>query len=380
MKVLYFANVAAEYRIPFFNELNNKVNIEFVITKQSINNKVYNFGKGVEINGKFTFLCNNKLKHYIELIFILIKREYDICVVPPLDSFSEMIDAMLITLLAKIRNKKIIYFWEKWQPDEKYIPFKKSIKNKLQKCAYKVIDSAIDMVLVPGKKSYEYFTQYLNCNSDKVKYVINSSIISEKKDFVNVRAKYKIDKSKVVILYFGRIVRFKGLDILIKAVSQLNDEQITLLICGDGDYKPYCEEMAKRLGVKNIIFTGKIESKERYNYFRESDLFILPSRIDNGGIEAWGLTVNEAMEMKIPCIVSDSVGCANEIILNDENGFIFKSEDSEDLSEKIKQIINDNDLKELIIQNAVDTVEHIYNYKNMSDSFIDKFKSLVEGV
>lgn len=379
MKVLYCTNVAAEYRIPFFNKLEERINVEFVITRQSLNDQIYNFGKGTKIEGKVTFIDKSKVKHYIQLLNIVINRDYDICIIPPLDSFGEMIDALIIALLSKIRGKKTIYFWEKWQPS-KDIPLKKRVKNLLQKIAFRAINPLINKVLVPGKKSYIYFTNYLRCNPKKITCVINSSIIIEKCKKNNIREEYGIEKNKFVVLYFGRIVRFKGLDILIRAVSLIKNKELVLLICGDGEFKSECEELVKSLRMENVIFTGRIKSSERHNYFRESDLFVLPSRNYNGGIEAWGLTINEAMEMGTPCIVSDHVGCADEIVINKETGLIFESDNYIQLAEKINEVYENKELSNRLIKTAANIVKKTYNYNSMANSFIKQFKSVRRGL
>lgn len=375
MKVLYFANIAAEYRIPFFKEMEKRIDIKFVITKQSLNQRIYNFGINLEQLNRITFLSENIFKHYVELINILITEDYDLCVVPPLDSFTEMIDIFIITFISSLKRKKNVLFWEKWKPEEEYIPIRKKLKNELQRRAFKCVRKRIDLALVPSQKSKEYFEKYLKFPKVKIKKVINTSQILVSDFNLNIRQKYNIDDKTCVVLYFGRVISRKGLDILIKAISKIGQNNIQLIVCGDGDFLEYNKELAKRLKV-NCIFTGKIKTEERKMYFKSADIFVLPSRIEDGVIEAWGLTVNEAMDLEVACITSDIVGCSDDLIKDNINGLVFENESVESLKEKILKIKNDSNFKSKIIKNAKATIDDIYNYSNMADSFIKAFKSI----
>lgn len=377
MKILYFANVAAQYRLSFFHCMQEKGDVKFVITHQYKNNLIYNFGNDTNEYENFVFLEKNFLSHYFNLVKILINEDFDCCMVPPLDSIKEMLDVYLIVLIAKIRKKKCFYFWEKWKPKKEMLPVKKIFKNSIQKLSFLIIKNRLDYVLVPGEKSKKYFEEYLKYPSNKIRNVINTSIINEKNKKNSIRKKYGIDNEKKVILYFGRIVKFKGLDILIKAFNNMtNTENTYLLVCGDGEFKKDCLNLVDKRN-NNIIFTGKINSNERYDYFFESDIFVLPSRNDNGTIEAWGLTVAEAMDLGLACVISDMVGCSDELVKNNMNGLIFESENYIELSEKLDYIVNNNEFRDEIVDNAHKTIENKYNYEKMSESFLSIFDEIL---
>lgn len=377
MKILYFANVAAQYRIPFFKAMEENCDIKFVITHQYKDKVIYDFGDNLNNIDRIMFLKKNILIHYIQLIKLLIKEEYDCCMIPPLDSIKEIIDVYIILFIIKIKKKKCVYFWEKWTPNKDYIPIKKRIKNKFQKVCFKIVSKNIDKVLVPGDKSYNYFIHELKYPSEKIKFVIDTSIIQNKDKNKNIREKYNISKESNIILYFGRIIPVKGLDILVKAFSKLSKEfNVTLLICGDGYFKEECEMLSRRLELENIVFTGSIKSEFRYDFFYESDIFVLPSRIYDGNIEAWGLTVAEAMDLGLSCIVSDMVGCSNTLVTDNVNGMIFKNDNVESLYEKLYELITKKELKNNIEKNARLTIINKYNYLNMSKSFINEINDI----
>ncbi len=77
------------------------------------------------------------------------------------------------------------------------------------------------------------------------------------------------------------------------------------------------EEELKAMAKQNVHFLGAINNKELSGYYQKMDVFVLPSLI-----EPWGLVVEEALNNGLPVIVSDRVGCAEEII-DESNGIVF---------------------------------------------------------
>ena len=63
-----------------------------------------------------------------------------------------------------------------------------------------------------------------------------------------------------------------------------------------------------------------------------ADIFVLPSK---GLYETWGLAVNEAMHMGVPCLVSDRVGCQQDLVTPGATGWVFRSDSPADLSRQL---------------------------------------------
>jgi glycosyltransferase involved in cell wall biosynthesis len=73
--------------------------------------------------------------------------------------------------------------------------------------------------------------------------------------------------------------------------------------------------------VRFLPFANQSEMPARYAL---ADLFVLPSR---GLYETWGLAVNEAMHLGVPCLVSDRVGCQRDLVTDGETGWVFPATD-----------------------------------------------------
>lgn len=369
MKLLFFHNTAPEYRIPFFLKLSKKIDVKFIFTMMDTNKKVYDneidYEKLDDINYK---IIGKSLNRYIQIFNSIRKSECDVIIIPPLDSLLEYLDGLLIFILGKIKRKKIAYFWEKWEAPSDKIPFKKHLKNSIQKNVCKIIINNIDRCIASGSKSKEYFKS-LGISEKKITIIPDCSLAEKRKNTYNLRERYSIEKNKKILLYYGRIVERKGLDKLIEAYGMLKKNiDLCLLVAGDGNFKNKCEEMVNDKKLDNIIFTGKIHPDERSVFFSQCDIFILPSYFYEGIVEAWGLTVNEAMQFSKPVISTTAVGSAYDLI-NGKNGIMVEENNILQLKKAIEKVLDDDFIKNAEVE-CEKTIKK-YTYENMVNDFIN---------
>lgn len=98
-----------------------------------------------------------------------------------------------------------------------------------------------------------------------------------------------------------------------------------LVFVGDGPERGRLESLAAGAPagmVRFLPFANQTEMPARYAL---ADIFALPSR---GFYETWGLAVNEAMHLGLPCLVSDLVGCQQDLVLPGETGWVFPAADN----------------------------------------------------
>lgn len=141
------------------------------------------------------------------------------------------------------------------------------------------------------------------------------------------------------VLYVGRMVSVKGVDILIrafhKASSQYHD--LRLILVGTGKELNEYRSLIKNLSIESkVIITGFVCDEDLWYYYSIADLFVYPSI---AGTEAFGISLLEAMRYHIPCLVADTGGC-KEVIK--DAGVTFRDRDYEDLMKKMMLILNDN--------------------------------------
>lgn len=130
-------------------------------------------------------------------------------------------------------------------------------------------------------------------------------------------------------LFVGRLTAVKNLQFLIRVFNELPTCELTIVGFGE------LESELRAIASQNIKFMGAVSNKHLYKVYQDHDVFILPSYS-----EPWGLVVEEALNNGLPVIVSDRVGCADEIIEDGTNGLIFKNNDAQSLHNCIKKIRN----------------------------------------
>lgn len=125
----------------------------------------------------------------------------------------------------------------------------------------------------------------------------------------------------VVVLSVGRLVPEKGLDILVRAIAQTDDERLRLVIAGAGPEADRLAELARDLGVR-LQLRGDLPEDRLAAEYVAADVFALLSPS-----EPWGVVVNEAAASGLPLVLSDRVGAAHDLLRDGENGFIVPAGD-----------------------------------------------------
>ena len=155
----------------------------------------------------------------------------------------------------------------------------------------------------------------------------------EARKFLNLPANEKL------ILFFGFIRDYKGLDVLLEAMKELKDREIKLIIAGEfysneSKYKKIINELS--LENKLYLFTEFIPSSEVKYYFSASDVVILPYRdATQSGI------VQIAMNFHKP-VIATNVGGLAEVISDNSTGFIVEKENPQDLAIVIENFYHQN--------------------------------------
>ena len=170
-----------------------------------------------------------------------------------------------------------------------------------------------------------------------------------------------------------RLIYNKGIDILIKAFETVHKEfpDISLYIIGDGPEKENLINLSKNMGLTSCIhFTGTLSLEELFAYMKGAILHVCPSRAEGGGI----VNVEASACGCIP--IGSNVDGIPEYIQDKISGLLFKSENYDDLAEKILEVIKNTERKNLMQQNGylfaktfdieVKAQEYLSVYKNIS--------------
>lgn len=164
-------------------------------------------------------------------------------------------------------------------------------------------------------------------------------------DKTEERQKLGISSDDFVILFTGKFIPVKRPLDLIQAFEKVQVKNKRLILVGDGFLK---EEMVKYIQqheVEQVHFTGFINQTELPKYYALADVLVLCSES-----ETWGLSVNEAMVCGLPVVVSDRVGCAEDLVHNGENGYIFPKGNIDALANALEKISDSDRRRSMRIQ------------------------------
>lgn len=157
-------------------------------------------------------------------------------------------------------------------------------------------------------------------------------------------------------LFVGILDLHKGIDVLIRAFSQLYKEHASasLTIVGDGPMREELKALAASLNVADaVIFMGAANIDQLASYYLSASCLILPSRS-----EAWGLVVNEALSYGCPAIISAHCGCAPELIVEGKTGYVFRTNDVNELTQKMLMVVDDMGNVEKVANDCINLMKN----------------------
>ncbi|MDG6219797.1 MAG: glycosyltransferase family 4 protein, partial [Candidatus Thermoplasmatota archaeon] len=179
---------------------------------------------------------------------------------------------------------------------------------------------------------------------------------------------------KKLILFMGRLVESKGLEVLIKSFKLINKkyQNVFLLVVGTGPKESYYKALVNDLSLQNVYFAGYVDNElKKAAYYKACDIFVLPAVFINGAYEPWGLVINEAMAFGKPIVTTNAVGSAFDLVENNVNGFVIRNGDVLDLSEAICKILADEDLIPKMGENSRKIYDEKNKYSQLAQVFID---------
>jgi glycosyltransferase involved in cell wall biosynthesis len=178
---------------------------------------------------------------------------------------------------------------------------------------------------------------------------------------------------KRVVLFAGKFSAAKQPVALLEGFLAKATPADALVFVGDGAEKGRLADLAASRPDAHVRFLPFANQSEMPARYLLADIFVLPSR---GHYETWGLAVNEAMHLGVPCLVSDLVGCQRDLVLPGETGWVFAAEDPAGLSDALHRALRTPpaELRRLG-QNALATAGR-YTYQQAGDGLLAALASL----
>lgn len=231
---------------------------------------------------------------------------------------------------------------------------------------FELILSRLAKVTVFTSESYRdnsYIKKY--CAATDVVYLG----IDERPEYFSIDSEVKeiheIDEK--FVLFVGRLVKYKGLEYLVRAMADV-DSGVSLLIVGDGPEKEELSDLVGKLKLsERVRFLGKVSDAYLDYLFCNSIALVLPS-IDRA--EAFGVVQLEAMRAKLPVISTAINGSGvDEVNLNNVSGLVVSPKDSVSLAKAIEKLSSDAELRNSLSLKAYDRFINNFTKKVMTSGF-----------
>lgn len=167
-------------------------------------------------------------------------------------------------------------------------------------------------------------------------------------------------------------ITVQGSEVMVGDIQTTNDKrqtnkqlttQIHLLFVGNGVLEKSLKCKVESLKLKDVHFLNFQNQTQMPAVYQACNLFCLPSKS-----ETWGLAVNEAMACGKAILVSDKVGCAEDLV-NTQNGAIFESGNIVDLSQKLIALTNDKSTLKKMGENSLMHIQK-WNFKQQMNAIV----------
>lgn len=212
---------------------------------------------------------------------------------------------------------------------------------------------------------------------DKIRIVPNGVYADEFRqtnlDIAEIRSRYAAPDEKM-LFYVGRIVREKGLGVLLEAMTKVLqvEPKTKLIIAGKGAYLDELRHRAYQLGIYNrIYFAGYIDDNTRNALYKAADAAIFPSLY-----EPFGIVALEGMAAGVPIIISDAGGLG-EIVEHGKNGLKSYTGNAGSLGDNIIWALQHPEHTINMRRQAAMDVEFKYNWDKIAEQTADIYRQIL---
>jgi glycosyltransferase involved in cell wall biosynthesis len=183
------------------------------------------------------------------------------------------------------------------------------------------------------------------------------------------------------LLFVGRLVRRKGVDILLRAAKILeNDSRLRIRIVGGGPERQSLEALAGELGVLNIVsFEGVIDEKRIDALFAQCDALVLPAIVtETGDTEGLGVVLIEAMGYGKPVIASEAGGIV-DIVSSGDTGLLVPPGDAAALASAIQRAMDEPREMDSIAKRGTAFAERAFGWDAIVGKLTDVYATAVKA-
>lgn len=181
-------------------------------------------------------------------------------------------------------------------------------------------------------------------------------------------------KQRICILFVGRLVWYKGCDILLRAFAGMHDKDCSLVIVGSGPLEQKLKKLALSLGLKDVEFTGMVSEEEKMRRIEACDFLVLPS---TAKAEAFAVVQLEAMAFGKPVINTALQSGVPYVSVDGVTGRTVKPGSVRELTAAMEELAGNETLRREYGNHALQIVQKEYTQELMVKRHRRLFQELI---
>ncbi len=207
--------------------------------------------------------------------------------------------------------------------------------------AYTPFDYSVFGNYINRTYKWGYFTEFIEYDLDKLFAL-------------------KKNNKVLTVLWAGRLIDCKHPEACLTLAERLKTDGIDfkINIIGNGDMETWLKEQIKLKRLEDTVeLLGSMSPQEVRRNMNSADIFLFTSDFNEG----WGAVLNESMNSGCAVVVSHAIGAAPFLVKDGVNGLIYKNGDDEGLYRAVKGLIENEQLRREIAENAYKTIAEEWN-------------------
>ncbi len=185
-------------------------------------------------------------------------------------------------------------------------------------------------------------------------------------------------KQPASLLWVARFIDWKHPERAIEVAKRLKAEgyRFTLRMIGNGALENEMRELIEREDLTDCVeLLGSMKPEQVREHMEKSEIFLFTSDRNEG----WGAVLNEAMNSACAAVADSMIGAAPFLVRHGENGYLYESENAEDLYQKVKYLLDHEDDRKRMAKNAYRTMAEEWNAENAAKRFLELCKHMLSG-
>jgi glycosyltransferase involved in cell wall biosynthesis len=246
--------------------------------------------------------------------------------------------------------------------DSQLVTRRSLAKRLFKRVVYGLFIPRFDAYLVVGERARQYYLHYgaTPCRMFYSPHAVDNLFFADHANHLRPerekwREQWLVPPGATVLLFAGKFTPIKRPIDFVQALSLCKQQGANIwgLMAGDGSLRGEVETMIEQLQAP-ITLVGFLNQSEMPRAYTASDMLVLLS-----DSETWGLVVNEAMASGLPAIISDTVGCGQDLVIPGQTGEVFRCGAVEELAQIIMHL---SEAPETILTMGVNARRHIERY------------------